>query len=197
MNIQNRIDIRLTALIRLTLGALLMLTAVGCKPDEETPEDSFAFATDEYSAYSQIDRHAMPAVNVALVTDKDGYNQAGPEATADFVDEMTAAVTGLHAALDDDLMGAGLVPCATDVCMGQAGPLVVPDKLRIDTSAAAGFPNGRLLTDPVMDVTLAVILLDLSMGGQTVTTLAELPINPTANDVAFGTAFPYVAPKHE
>src|SRR5262249_54870410 len=140
--------------------------------------------------------HAMPAVNVALITDKDAYNQSGPDNSA-FVDDMTAAVTGIHMALDDDLMGAGLVPCAVDVCMGQAAPLVVPDTLKIDTTMAAGFPNGRLLTDPVMDVTLAVLLLDLSMGGQTAGTLAGVPINPTANDVAFETAFPYVAAKHE
>ena len=39
---------------------------------------------------------------------------------------------------------------------------VVPDTLKIDLTAAAGFPNGRKLEDPVIDVTLAVVLLDLT-----------------------------------
>jgi hypothetical protein len=180
----------------IAIGTLLLVTVIGCKPEDELPEDGYVFSTDEPSAFSQIDRHAMPAINVALITDKDAYNQAGPEATADFVDDMTASVTAFHAALDDDITGAGLVPCAVDVCIGQAAPLVVPDTIKIDTAVAAGFPNGRLLTDPVMDVTLAVLLLDLSMGGQTVTSLVGV-LNPTANDVAFGTAFPYVAAAHD
>jgi hypothetical protein len=191
MSIQDRINIRFAA-----LGSLLLLTVVGCKPEDEEPEDTYMFAAEEASAYSQIDRHAMPAINVVLIADKDGYNMVGPEATADYVDEMTATVTALHDALDDDIIAAQLVPCAPDVCIAQAAPLVVPDTLKINTGAAAGFPNGRLLTDPVVDVTLAVILLDLSVEGQTVTTLAGVPINPTANDLAFETAFPYVAPAH-
>jgi hypothetical protein len=191
MSIQDRIEVRF--LMGVTA---LFLGVIGCKPEEELPSDEYVFAEDEASAYAQIDRHAMPAVNVVLIASKDEYNMVGPGATADYVDEMTATVTALHDALDDDLTAAGLTPCATDVCMSQAAPLVVPDTLKIDTSMDAGFPNGRQLTDPVIDVTLAVILLDLSMGGQTATTLAGVPINPTANDVAFETAFPYVAPAH-
>jgi hypothetical protein len=191
MNIHNCNGIRFAA-----LGALLLVTVIGCNPEEPTPEDTFVFSTDEPSAFSQIDRHAMPAINVALITDKDAYNMAGPGATADFVDDMTASVTAFHAALDDDIIAATLVPCAVDVCMGQAAPLVVPDTIKIDTSMTSGFPNGRRLADPVMDVTLAVLLLDLSMNGQTVTSLVGV-LNPAANDVEFGTAFPYVAAKHD
>lgn len=198
MSIQDRIDIRFaTVTARAVIGGtLLVLTFVGCKPEDEEPEDAFVFAEEDASAFSQVDRHGMPAVNVALIASKDEYNMVGPEATGDYVDEMTATVTAFHDALDDDLMMAGLVPCAPDACITQAAPLVVPDTLKIDTSMPAGFPNGRLLTDPVIDITLAVILLDLSMGGQTAATLAGVPINPTANDVAFETAFPYVAPAH-
>lgn len=70
--------------------------------------------------------------------------------------------------------------------------LIIPDTLTLNLSAAAGFPNGRLLTDPVIDVTLAVIFLDLSVHSPT--TLAEIPLNPPANDVAFRTGFPFLAP---
>ncbi|MEZ4652383.1 MAG: DUF4331 family protein [Candidatus Eisenbacteria bacterium] len=70
----------------------------------------------------------------------------------------------------------------------------MPDVLRIDPSQPAGFPNGRGLADPVIDVTLAVVLLDLSVHGAG--TLAGLPLNPPANDVAFASAFPYLAAPH-
>ena len=68
---------------------------------------------------------------------------------------------------------------------------VVPDTLTISTAKAAGFPNGRLLTDPVIDVTLAVVFLDLTKAAPD--TLAKLPLNPPANDKTFRTGFPYLA----
>ncbi len=68
----------------------------------------------------------------------------------------------------------------------------MPDTLKIDTSLPAGFPNGRLLPDPVMDVTLAVVLLELF--AEDVTTFAALPLNPPANDVSYTLEFPWVAP---
>lgn len=70
--------------------------------------------------------------------------------------------------------------------------LIVPDTLTLDLSAPSGFPNGRKLADPVIDVTLAVIFLDL--GTHSPTTLAGLPLNPPTNDVAFQSTFPYLAP---
>lgn len=69
--------------------------------------------------------------------------------------------------------------------------LVVPDTLTLNLAAASGFPNGRQLPDPVIDVTLAVIFLDLSVHSPT--TLASVPVNPPGNDVQFQPAFPYLA----
>ncbi|MBS7671082.1 DUF4331 family protein [Croceicoccus sp. 1NDH52] len=69
--------------------------------------------------------------------------------------------------------------------------LVVPDTLTLTLSGTSGFPNGRKLADPVIDVTLAVIFLDLATHGAG--TLAGLPLNPPENDVAFRSAFPYLA----
>jgi hypothetical protein len=70
--------------------------------------------------------------------------------------------------------------------------LVSADTLKVDLGAPAGFPNGRRLTDPVIDLTLAVLFLDLRR--HPVTTLADLPLNPRANDRPFRDAFPYLAP---
>lgn len=192
--------------IALTLGLALSLN-VGCSddappvddPDAPVVDDGYDFRDDDPTAYTRVDRAGMPAVATAVIASKDDYNNANPtdDANMDFVGEIVTAIDGLHAALDDDLAGIPLTPCtggAGGTCVAQGAPLIVPDVLKIDPAMAAGFPNGRMLADPVMDVTLAVVLLDLGM--HPVTTLADLPLNPPANDVAFGGAFPYLAPAH-
>lgn len=156
--------------------------------------DAYVFADAEASTYTRVDRIGMPAINTAVIASKDAYNQADPtdDALGDFVPEIVASLNFLHGALDDDLIGLGLTPCGVDDCVAQAAPLVVPDTLQIDTTGTAGFPNGRALADPVIDVTLAVVLLDLS--AHSAATLVG--VNPTANDVAFQATFPYLAPAH-
>ena len=84
--------------------------------------------------------------------------------------------------------------CLTQMVPGtgkQVAELVVPDTLTLNLGAASGFPNGRLLTDPVIDVTLAVIFLDLTTHSPL--TLANIPINPPRNDRNFR-GFPFLAP---
>jgi hypothetical protein len=117
---------------------------------------------------------------------------------------QTADNTGL----DDDLLGLGLLPCVPpeapmDTCDDQSGPFAIPDVLTIDLDDPPGFPNGRALADPVIDVILAVLLLDLDT--HAVTTFLDLDgdgtfgpsLNPLANDVDFSTQWPYVAPAHQ
>ena len=183
---------------------------------------SVNFRSDAPTAYTRVDRMGMPAVSTALIssTNKNGYNDRDPaddvDLTSIYVADMVANLTGLHAALDDDLMGlpmGGLAPCSmVDMvgglpeCLGQeyatgktVASLVVPDTLHIDPSAEAGFPNGRTLPDPVIDVTLSVILLDLSSTlcmGAACTPTTLVGTNPTMNDVSFLTTFPYLAPAH-
>lgn len=151
----------------------------------------FMDAPDE--DWMMLDRIGMPAVNTAVITSKDLYNVSTPadDVAGVFVPEIVANIDFLHGALDDDLIGVGLTPCATPDCVGQGAPLIVPDTMSIDPSAPAGFPNGRMLPDPVVDVTLGVILLDLNV--HPVDLLATLPLNPPANDRAFRTGFPYLA----
>lgn len=165
-------------------------------PDTGLPIDDFAFADDPATAYVRVDRMGMPAINTAVITSKDAYNAADPtdDASGTFVTEITDNLTALHAGVDASLMSLSLTPCAVSDCVAQAAPLVVPDHLTIDPSAPAGFPNGRTLPDPVMDVTLAVVLLDLNV--HAVDLLASLPLNPPANDKAFEGGFPYLATPH-
>ncbi|WP_293479840.1 DUF4331 family protein [Phenylobacterium sp.] len=72
--------------------------------------------------------------------------------------------------------------------------IVVPDTIKVDFTQPAGFPNGRRLTDSVIDITLAWIFVDLAKHDSGV--LARLPLGPQANDVPFRADFPYLAPPH-
>jgi hypothetical protein len=104
-------------------------------------------------------------------------------------------LTALHGALDDDLTGAGLTPATLDQSLAQAGPVIVPDTIKFDPSKPVAYPNGRALTDQVVDITVAAALVDLS-GGTPLSVLADLPLNPPANDVPFKAKFPYLADPH-
>ena len=70
--------------------------------------------------------------------------------------------------------------------------LVVPDTIKVNLLQPSGFPNGRRLTDSVIDTELAWIFLDLSR--HPADTLTKLPLGPQANDVPFRPDFPYLAP---
>lgn len=175
----------------------------------------WTFRSDSPGDYTRVDRMGMPAVSTALVSDTGGtettktdYNDGDPsdDAAGTFAPELIANLTALHAALDDDLTGLDLVPCSMTpdpACLTQevapgvsVQSLVVPDTITVNTGAPAGFPNGRRLDDQAIDVTLGVILLDLTTTGQTPATLAGVPVNPNHNDATFLTEFPYLAPPH-
>jgi Domain of unknown function (DUF4331) len=161
--------------------------------------------------FVRVDRMGMPAVATALIAaaDRNAYNDT-PNGSESDASKFIASLTAIHAALDSDLRTKNLVPCSmtTNVnnlpeCLGQeyapgkkVADLVVPyDAIRLDLTAPSGFPNGRQLPDPVIDVTLAVLLLKLGAGTQDATTLAKLPLNPPKNDKDFVATFPYLAPK--
>jgi hypothetical protein len=69
--------------------------------------------------------------------------------------------------------------------------LVIPDVLQLDLTRPNGFPNGRGFLDPVVDVTLAVILLDLRV--HSATTFASIPVNPNRVDQPLSNTFPFLA----
>jgi hypothetical protein len=98
-----------------------------------------------------------------------------------------APPTAMTAAVD-------VTPCLNQVVYEgrTAAQLVVPDVLQLDMAQPSGFPNGRTLTDPVIDLTLAVLFLDLK--SQPVTTFATLPLDPTTTGVPEPSTFPYLSP---
>ena len=88
-----------------------------------------------------------------------------------------------------------VTPCLNQIVPGTGSTvagLVVPDTLSVNLSAPSGFPNGRRLEDPVIDITFAVIFLNLDV--HAVDTLVKLPLNPASNDRPFRADFPYLAP---
>jgi len=180
--------------IVLLLASGLFITSCGSDDDDDTglspvtPESTFAFSTEPPSAFTRV-------------ASDDAYNAADPvnDIAGDFVPEILGSLSFLHGALDSQLTDLGLTPCTvvgdgTGTCAAFAVPLIIPDTMTIDTSVAAGFPNGRLLTDPVIAVTLAVALLELTgdPAPHTPTALVGL-LNPSANDRELEAEFPFLA----
>lgn len=86
-----------------------------------------------------------------------------------------------------------VTPCLTQMVAGRrVQDILIPDQLELDLSQPAGFPNGRDLDDPVIDLILAAIFLDLSR--HPVTTLVNVPVNPNVFDQPLRQSFPFYAP---
>lgn len=186
------------------------LTPTTIEPTTGDP-DGFIFADDPYDAYTQIDRHGAVEAGTAGIkasqglgfppnTDiaiRDDYNASNPEQDAAMVwfDEIAASVTFFHEILDDDLMMAGATPATIAKTVAQAGPVILPDTIKYDPALPTGYPNGRNLADPVVDITLAAVLLDLDVHPITFF-VDDFPLNPDGNDVPFATEFPFLAPPH-
>lgn len=71
--------------------------------------------------------------------------------------------------------------------------LATPDALLLDMSRPAGFPNGRIPNDQVVDIMVAMLFLDLTESGQSIRTFANLPLNPPVSFPAPTTTFPFLA----
>ena len=134
---------------------------------------------------------ACLALSLGLAACFDGDDDAAAPDPGMMTPEPTPTPTQTAASLDVTKCLGQTIPGTGGVTVAAAA---VPDVLRINTSAAAGFPNGRKPADPVIDVILAVLLLDVNAEGQSPATFASLPLNPPANDVAFRASFPFLAP---
>lgn len=123
-----------------------------------------------YLNEQQIDRMGRPAINTVFIPSgmKDAFNSGQPKHDQrDFRDEVVATLLALG-------NPEGVANALAD--------FLLPDILTIDTSAAAVFPNGRRPPDDVIDIELGLI------SGGAITT------DCVANDSAFTSTFPYLAP---
>ena len=173
-----------------------------------TAVDPGPFVADDPdpTLYTRVDFQGLPAVNTVLIPcadpdngncRKDDYNNAtqAEVSGAMFDMEVSNSIFFIADSLDDDLIAVGLggSECGTPQCVSFVDQFIEPDALTVDSASPSGFPNGRALEDPVIDYTLAAILLDLAGDITLITTFADLPLNPAANDVAFQKTFPYLA----
>jgi hypothetical protein len=124
------------------------------------------------------------AAPLALVITLAGCNDgSGSGATSSATPTPTPTATA--AALD-------VTPCLNQLVAGRSvASLFVPDVITLDLAKPSGFPNGRRMQDPVIDLELAALFLDLKT--DPVDTLAKLPLNPSGNDKPLLSGFPFLA----
>ena len=131
----------------------------------------------------RLDRYPSLALVAALLTlagcgGAGAPRQAGVTPTPTATPSPAPAPTPTASALD-------VLPCINQTLPIDRVPpgtrtidLVVPDTLTIWPDRPLGFPNGRLLSDPVIDLTFGAILIDVNRPGQNIASFAALPLNP-------------------
>lgn len=139
-------------------------------------------------ALAQVDRAGNPAVNVALIpfNRKDEYN--GNTTTDDAAGKFSADIIATLTALGTNQANINIL-AGIAITKGDFLHLDVT-KANVGTqggSGSNGFPNGRRLTDDVIDTLLNII----TNGGVTTGD------NVNANDVTFGDTFPFFAPSQQ
>jgi hypothetical protein len=165
---------------------------------------------DSYGDYVQVSRLGNPLVNEVInpLKDKDKFNASQPWYDAQFLKNVTnpelpkliEAIYKIPAPSEprNDLVSVFL----TGVKGLNQPPYVRPaEELRLNTSIAptakpkrlgvldgdnAGFPNGRRLTDDVLDIALQTV------EGELVGSKNDLGDAVDANDVSFEKSFPYI-----
>jgi hypothetical protein len=172
--------------------------------DGLSTSDEFDFDTSPASAFTQIDRHGAVEAGTVGIGGRFGfdappirsqYNLANPQvdATGVFVPDITESVTFFLGALGDDLTALGLVPASVQTSLAQAGPVLVPDTIKLDPTQPVSYPNGRNFEDAEVDRTLAAALLDLSAPGQSLTMLDGV-LNPVNDGSKLTDDFPFMGP---
>lgn len=122
----------------------------------------------------------------------------------------TSSPTPTPTASTSSTSTGGTAGLSVDKCFAQevepgvtVQSLLTRDTLRLDLSKPGGFPNGRRLQDPVIDLTLAYLFTDLSKNS--LDAVAKLALNPASNAdnfdaagnvIGFSTDFPFVNQPH-
>ncbi len=164
--------------------------------------------------FVQVSRLGMPLVNelVIPVGQKDRWNGSQPRDDAQFLQSVTdpevprllQLIYGIRAPATprNDLVQvfltgvpnlnqpAGVRPSEMIRLNTDIGPVASPNRLGVLGADVAGFPNGRRLTDDVVDITEQAAVGAL-LGVRT--TLGD---GVDRNDVPFRTAFPYIGQPH-
>lgn len=161
--------------------------------------------------WTQVSRLGMPLVNevVLPLKDKDKFNASSPWNDADFLPSVTnpelpKLIEGIYkikapAEPRNDLVSVfltgvkdlnqppGVKPAEALRLNTSIKPTAEPKRLGVLDGDNAGFPNGRRLTDDVLDIALQVV------EGELVGSKNDLGDAVDANDAKFEASFPYVA----
>jgi hypothetical protein len=139
----------------------------------------------------QVDRMAIPAINTALIPSgmKDAFNAGSPATDATmFRATAQAQIEGLRAAVLS-VLGAESGGPLGDLDAATVAGALIPDIVTIDFASPVAFPNGRRLSDDVIDAALGIVL---NRGGS-----AGVADAIPANDKSFSSTFPYLAAPHQ
>jgi hypothetical protein len=143
-------------------------------PSAELVQNKFVSTINMWATTSlndeQFDREGRPAINTVLIPAnlKDAFNSGVPHTDRLlFWDTVIASLKGLGNTPDDTL---------------NLAMLVLPDVNSFDTTNPMGFPNGRRLTDDVIDEEYQLLLKHFGVTTDCV-----------GNDSNFRFAFPYLA----
>lgn len=161
--------------------------------------------------YRQVSRLGMPLVNevVIPIKDKDRFNASRPADDTQFLDYVTdpelprliESVYGIPAPATprNDLVQVfltgvpglnqpvGVTPSEQLRLNTSIAPAADPKRLGVLEGDTAGFPNGRRLTDDVIDIALQVV------EGELVGSPNDLGDAVNTNDKEFRSSFPYLA----
>jgi hypothetical protein len=161
--------------------------------------------------WAQVSRLGMPLVNEVVIPlkDKDRFNASSPWNDADFLESVTKPelpklIEGIYKIEApeeprDDLVSVFLTgvkdlnqppnvrPAEALRLNTAVPPTGAPKRLGVLDGDNAGFPNGRRLTDDVLDIALQVV------EGELVGKKNDLGDAVDKNDVEFEKSFPYVA----
>ncbi|MFI1469835.1 DUF4331 domain-containing protein [Streptomyces wuyuanensis] len=161
--------------------------------------------------WTQVSRLGMPLVNEVVIPlkDKDRFNASSPWNDADFLESVTKPelpklIEGIYRIEApeeprDDLVSVFLTgvkdlnqppnvrPAEALRLNTAVPPTGAPKRLGVLDGDNAGFPNGRRLTDDVLDIALQVV------EGELVGKKNDLGDAVDKNDVEFEKSFPYVA----
>jgi hypothetical protein len=166
---------------------------------------------DSHGRYRQVSRLGMPLVNEVVIPlgKKDRFNASRPRDDAQFgqhvidpeLPKLIEAIYGIDAPATprNDLVQVFLTgvpglnqpkqvrPSEMLRLNTSIPPTAKPNRLGVIGGDNAGYPNGRRLTDDVVDISLQVVEGELTGSPN------DLGDAVDANDVAFGKAFPYLA----
>lgn len=115
-------------------------------------------SSDSSPSGTQFDRMGIAGVNTVFIpsAQKNDFNAGDPSLDElDFSDEVIGTTQSLRSVL---AAIAGFPAEDLDISPEAVRNIVLPDRVTLDLSAPDGFPNGRLLTDDVIDTALQVTL---------------------------------------